>query len=330
MIVCVLIFWAIPFAAIFGGTAFKPIQSYLWACAALLGFYFGTMSPAVAEAVFSILPASWTDGREQLLMMCIGVPVFTFLLGVVIHTFCPVDFGVFKLPKGFNLVVSGLNGLLFGILLTDLLMLIILNSSIHTQIPEEHNERFRKMTLDRSMVTVSIVNRALNNSDMNISCRKNLENLLYKHKNEKVETKQVSLGVADRVTNAVFGRTMKTVEVLNNAMENSEGTAKVRKQLGELLNVEGGNGGSETAEKGKEAEAKESKPVVPKERKRVQVTGEKEEQPAQKPASFSKPKRNKNKSSAGRPQSVYGRSIQKARDVRSATEARSRQDAEYQ
>ena len=55
MIVCVLIFWAIPFAAIFGGTAFKPIQSYLWACAALLGFYFGTMSPAIAEAVFSFL-----------------------------------------------------------------------------------------------------------------------------------------------------------------------------------------------------------------------------------------------------------------------------------
>ncbi|MBQ8753985.1 MAG: hypothetical protein IJZ19_03070 [Lentisphaeria bacterium] len=329
MIVCILIFWAIPFAAIFGGTAFKPIQSYLWAVCALLAFYFGAMSPAVSEAIFGLLPASWSDGREQLLMLIIGVPVFTFLAAVITHTFCPVDFGVFKLPKGFNLVVSGINGFLFGVVLTDLLMLIILVSSIHNQIPEKYNEEFRKMTLSRSMVTVSIVNRALNNSDMNISCRKNLENLLYKKRGEKVEGKKVSLGVADRVTNAVFGRTMKTVEVLNKAIDNNESTAKARQQLGDLLKVDIGGEEHVKPEEGKAPE-RDTRPVkAPVERTRMQVKNEAGGEQTYKPLAPERKKRSKKQSTSSAPASVYGRSIQKARDVRSATEARSRRDAEF-
>ena len=330
MILSLVIFWAIPVAAIFGGTAFKPIQSYLWTCCGLLAFYFCTMSPLIADAVFGIFPASWTEGREGMLMLVIVAPIFTFLLGVIIHTCCPVDFGVFRLPKGFNLVVSGVNGLLFGILLTDLLLLIIFSSNIHKQFPEEYNERFRRLTLSRSMVSVSIINRALNNSDMNVSCRKNLERLLYQ-KHEKVEAKKISLGVAERVTSAVFGRTMKTVEILNEAMENSEATAKAKQQLGELLSVDVPGGSKQAGEEKTDSvgTAQESQPKAPVERKRMQIQKDADGNQTYKsvtPVPKSS-KRSKTKSSSSGPTSIYGRSLQKARNVRAATEARSQQDA---
>ena len=281
MIISMIVFWAIPVAAIFGGTAFRPVSTFLWTVSALLAFYFGLMSPAVAESVFGMLPASWSSGRESLLMLSIGVPVLTFLFGVIIHTFCRVDFGVFKLPKGFNFIVSGLNGLLFGILLTDLLMLIILLSSIHEQFPEKYNEDFRKLTLQRSMVSVSIVNRALYNSGNNITCRKHLENLLYKNKHGKLEMEGFSFKLPGKSTDVV----PEKAEIATEKIEKKQNRNEVVSQKAPV----------------------ESHNAAP---------------------SVKRSKSKKQRSASSGPTTIYGRSIQKAKNVRSAAETRSKREAD--
>lgn len=286
MIISMIVVWAIPVAAIFGGTAFKPVSTFLWTVSALLAFYFGLMSPVVAESVFGMLPASWSSGREMLLMLVIGVPVLTFLFGLTIHTFCRVDFGVFKLPKGFNFIVSGLNGLLFGILLTDLLMLIILLSSIHEQFPEKYNEDFRKLTLKRSMVSVSIVNRALYNSGNNINCRKHLENLLYKNKHGKLAMEGFSFKLPGKSTETVPEKDEVVTENTEKKQNNNE--AVQQKSSGE---------------------SKNTAPSV----KRLETPS---------------PKSKKQRSASSGPATIYGRSIQKAKNVRSAAETRSKREAD--
>src|SRR5574344_1650684 len=153
------VFWALAVTGLFAGTGFKFFQSWLWICASVLAMYFVLMSPDLTAKAAAMLPPSW-KGDEMILALAVAAPLLCFLFAILTLTFCESEFSIYRLPRGLNTIGAAVNGAIFGMLITDTAILLLMMTDGRAGIPETEARELARMSVNRVGCVFSVVNYA--------------------------------------------------------------------------------------------------------------------------------------------------------------------------